>query len=140
MDKLFCSVFAFLSLAACTAADDIKGNEYKLVKPPYAAQEITLGFAKDENRYFGQVLNYYFGNYSIGAKTIKFNAPASTKMAGPVEIMDAENEKVYLKDISGALEIKTEGDKLILKNKAGKEFVFEKKAASEKQADPRAEK
>lgn len=138
MDKLFCSVFAFLSLASCTGVDAIKGNEYKLIKPPYAAEDITLGFAKDENRYFGQVLNYYFGNYTLGGKTIKLTAPASTKMAGPVEIMDAENE--FLKDISGALEIKTEGDKLILKNKAGKEFVFEKKAPGEKQADPRAEK
>lgn len=127
MDKLFCSVFAFLSLAACTGADAIKGNEYVLVKPPYAT-EITIGFAKDENRYFGQVLNYYFGNYTLGAKTIKFNMPASTKMAGPENIMKAEDE--YLKEISGPLEIKTEGNKLILKNKAGKEFVFEKKSAS----------
>ena len=54
--------------------------------------------------------------------------PASTKMAGPEDIMKAEDE--YLKEIAGPLEIKTEGDKLILKNKAGKEFVFEKKASS----------
>ncbi len=133
MDKLFCSVFAFLSLAACTGADDIKGNEYILTKSPYAAEEITLGFAKDENRYFGQVLNYYFGNYTLGARSIKFNAPASTKMAGPTEVMDAENE--YLRDITGSLEIKTQEDKLILKNKAGKEFVFEKKAPVQKQAE-----
>jgi len=133
MDKLFCSVFAFLSLAACTGADAIKGNEYRLVEPPYAAEEITLGFAKDENRYFGQVLNYYFGNYTLGARTIKLNAPASTRMAGPEEIMKAENE--YLRDITGSLEMKTEENKLILKNKAGKEFVFEKKAAPSKQPE-----
>lgn len=133
MDKLFCSVFAFLSFAACTGADAIKGNEYILVKPPYAAEEITIGFAKDENRYFGQVLNYYFGNYTFGPKTIKLSAPASTKMAGPTEIMNAENE--YLKDITGSLEIKTEENKLILKNKAGKEFVFEKKIPIQKQAE-----
>ncbi len=133
MDKLFCSVFAFLSLAACSGKDAIVGNEYVLTKSPYAAEEITLGFAKDENRYFGQVLNYYFGNYTLGARTIKLSAPASTKMAGPVEIMNAENE--YLRDITGSLEMKTEDNKLILKNKAGKEFVFEKKPAAPKQAE-----
>lgn len=133
MDKLFCSVFAFLSLAVCSGADVIKGNEYRLIKPPYAAENITLGFAKDENRYFGQVLNYYFGNYTIGMKTIKFTVPASTRMAGPENVMNAENE--YLKDISGSLEIETKGDKLILRNKAGKEFIFEKKVAAEKASD-----
>lgn len=133
MDKLFCSVFAFLSLAACNGGDMIKDNEYKLLKPEYAAEEITLGFSKDENRYYGQVLNYYFGNYKFIGKSIKLSNPASTKMAGPEDVMKAESE--YLKDIAGSLDFQVDGNKLILKNKDGKEFVFEKKVPASKKAE-----
>jgi len=126
MKELFCSMFTFLSLAACTGADTIKGAEYKLVEPPYAV-EITLGFDEKAKKYHGKALNYYFGEYRIKGKTIEFLYPASTRMAGPVDQMNAEN--AYFGELNGKMNFDIKDNKLILKNKDNKELVFEKTAS-----------
>ena len=130
MNTFFCSMFAFLSLASCTGADAIKGNEYTLIEPKYST-EVTLGFDKKQDLYHGAVLNRYFGNYAINKKgVIEFKNSASTKMAGSPEDMKSEDE--YFKGFGGTMNFKTEDDNLILTNKDGKQFIYKKTQNAEK--------
>lgn len=123
MNSFFCTMFAFLSLAGCSVANNIKGNTYVLVEPKYTP-EITLGFDKTANRYYGKIVNNYFGFYKLNGSTINFEGPASTMMMGPEEDMKAES--VYLKALEGEKTAQIKDDKLIIKDNKTT-FTFKKK-------------
>lgn len=123
MKTFFCTMFAFMSLASC-AGTDLKGNEYVLETPKYS-NEVTLGFDKSKNTFYGGALNRYFGNYTVKGDKINFTRAGSTMMAGTVVQMNDESR--YLKTLEGEKSFKIEGDKLILKSIDGTEAVFKKK-------------
>lgn len=124
MNSFFCTMFAFMSLAGCTVANNIKGNTYTLVEPKYST-EITLGFDKIQDRYFGKIVNNYFGRYTINNNKIKFGEPGITMMMGSIEDMNAES--AYIKALENEQTAEIKGDKLILTNKEGKKLIFNKK-------------
>ena len=94
MSKLFSLILGTLLFAACTAEtpDSFVGKEYKLQNAP-ANAEITLGFDGKENRFFGKsAINNYFGSYTLDGDKITFGPAGATMMAGPQELMTAEQE------------------------------------------------
>lgn len=123
MNSFFCTMFAFMSLASCTVANNIKGNTYTLVEPKYSA-EITLGFDKTD-RYYGKIVNNYFGKYTINNNKIKFGQPGVTMMMGGAEEMKAES--AYIKELQNEKTAEIKGNKLILTGSDGKKLIFNKK-------------
>lgn len=125
MSKLFSLILGTLLFAACTAEtpDSFVGKEYKLQNAP-ANAEITLGFDGKENRFFGKsAINNYFGSYTLDGDKITFGPAGATMMAGPQELMTAEQE--YLQFLPTVKHFKLDGEKLILSGADGKELVFE---------------
>ena len=125
MSKLFSLILGTLLFAACTAEtpDSFVGKEYKLQNAP-ANAEITLGFDGKENRFFGKsAINNYFGSYTLDGDKITFGPAGATMMAGPQELMTAEQE--YLQFLPTVKHFKLDGEKLTLSGADGKELVFE---------------
>ena len=118
--NLFCAV---VMLAACSSQDaSFKGKEYKLTNAPENA-EITLGFDKTENRFFGHVVNNYFGTYEVKGTALKFGPAGVTMMAGPENLMKAESQ--YLMMLPKVNAFVLEENKLTLKTTDGQELVYE---------------
>jgi len=123
--KLFNLFFGALFLSACSTqtADSFSGKEYKLQNVPENV-EITLGFDRVETRFFGvAAINRYFGSYSVEGEVISFGPAGSTMMAGPEELMKAEQE--YLRFLPTVSRYKLNGKTLSLFSRDGKELVFE---------------
>lgn len=94
--KKFLSLFSVLMLFACSDKSASLDGEYKMVNAPENA-EITIGFAED--RYFGNAaINRYFGSFAKNGNEIKFGPAGATMMAGPEELMKAEQQ--YLQDLA----------------------------------------
>ena len=111
MSKLFSLILGTLLFAACTAEtpDSFVGKEYKL---------------QNENRFFGKsAINNYFGSYTLDGDKITFGPAGATMMAGPQELMTAEQE--YLQFLPTVKHFKLDGEKLTLSGADGKELVFE---------------
>lgn len=91
MKKFAWVLLVLLSLGACSSESEqsFKGKEYKLLQAQNGAN-ITIGFAPQENRYFGKVVNNYFGAYELDGDKIKFGPAGSTMMMGPQSEMEAE--------------------------------------------------
>jgi len=98
----------------------IKGNLYLLDNAP-ENMEISLGFDKDEPKFYGQAVNNYFGSYSLNDNKIKFSMVGSTMMAAPEPMMKAENE--YFNSLGEMTNIRLENGRLILSGD-NKELVF----------------
>ncbi len=126
MKKLLSLFAALFMLSGCfeTSENTFKGKEYRLVSSP-ENMEITIGFAADENRFFGKALNNYMGSYQTDGNELVFSQAASTMMAGPQEMMKAESD--YLAAFPKINAFELNGKKLILKTSDGKELVFEEK-------------
>ena len=123
MRKILSFMFAVILLSACSSDDaSLKGKEYKM-KDAVNNAEITLGFDANENRYFGRVINNYFGQYTIEGETIKFGPAGATMMAGPQNLMEAESQ--YLTTLPNVNSFVLDGKVLTLKTSDGKELVFE---------------
>ncbi len=130
MKKLLSCIFALILTAACSAQENsFKGKEYKMNDAVNKA-EITLGFDKTENRFFGKVVNNYFGQYEIDGNTIKFGPAGATMMAGPENLMKAESQ--YLMTLPNVNAFVLEGQKLTLKTSDGKELIFEEVVEAQK--------
>ena len=130
MKKLLSCIFALILTAACSAQENsFKGKEYKMNDAVNKA-EITLGFDKTENRFFGIVVNNYFGQYEIDGNTIKFGPAGATMMAGPENLMKAESQ--YLMTLPNVNAFVLEGQKLTLKTSDGKELIFEEVVEAQK--------
>ena len=120
--SLFCGA---IFLAACTSqsADSFVGKEYKLQNAPDNA-EITIGFAAKETRFFGvAAINNYFGSYQLNGGKITLEPAGSTMMAGPEELMKAEQD--YLHFLPTVVSYKLNGKFLTIVGENDKELVFE---------------
>lgn len=113
---LFLSLFAVCS---CSRGETLPGKTFTLTDFPVAA---TLGFDAHENRFFGQVVNNYFGNYTASADTITFSTVGSTMMMGPRDEMDFE--RTYLDDLHQVQSYALQGDTLTLTLSDGRKLHF----------------
>ena len=93
MKKIFAVLNLLLLLGACsTGAEEnagFVGKNYQM-QDAWNNTVITLGFAADEPRFYGSVVNNYFGNYQTDGNKITFGDAGSTMMMGPREEMEAE--------------------------------------------------
>lgn len=125
MKKILALFMGVFMLAACSSEEQttFKGFEYKMLNAPNNA-EVTLSFDSVENRFFGKVVNRYFGTYEVDGNNITFGPAASTLMMGPAEQMEAEYE--LLKALPTMKIFKFEGKKLIFTSEDGNKLEFEK--------------
>ena len=124
MKKTICAVLASMMLCACSAkSDKLNGNKY--VNDSNKGVEISLSFAEDENRMFGEVVNNYFATYTVDGNKLVFNGIGSTMMMGPEDAMKVEREYFNFMNES-PIEYSVSGDTLTLKNKKGETLVFKK--------------
>ncbi len=96
MKKILLTLVAALMLNGCNEQEPVSLNGKNFVLANDNA--ITLSFDAKENKYYGKVLNNYFGSYTIEKNTIKFGPTASTMMAGPEEEM--KKEQTYFQNLS----------------------------------------
>ena len=96
MKKILLTMVAALTLNACSESEPVSlnGKNFVLAND----NTITLSFDAKENKYYGKVLNNYFGSYTIEKNNIKFGPTASTMMAGPEAEM--KKEQTYFQDLS----------------------------------------
>lgn len=113
---LFLSLFAVCS---CSRGETLPGKTFTLTDSPVVA---TLGFDAHENRFFGQVVNNYFGNYTASADTITFSTVGTTMMMGPRDEMDFE--RTYLDDLHQVQSYALQGDTLTLTLSDGRKLHF----------------
>lgn len=90
----------------------------------YKNKNITITFNK--NRISGKItVNKYNASFSINDQNVEVNNISKTKMIGPKELMNIENE--YLDLLSNAETIKIRGNFLTIKTKDNKELIFKEK-------------
>lgn len=87
MKKIVSAIIAALALTACSKSEDtVVGKNYVLLPE----KAITLTFDAKENRFYGQAVNNYFGEYKIDKNNITLTLIGSTMMAAPEEEMKKE--------------------------------------------------
>ena len=119
--KKILSLCSILMLFACSNKAVSLDGEYKMLNAPENA-EITIGFEGD--RYFGQsAVNRYFGSFEKEGDKIKFGPAGATMMAGPEELMKAEQQ--YLQNLAKVTTYTINGKTLNLKGE-GVNLSFEK--------------
>lgn len=124
MKKILALFMGVFMLTACNSENQtFKGYEYKMLGTPENI-EATLGFDKAENKFFGAVVNRYFGSYEVDGDKITFGPAASTMMMGPEDAMNVEFELFQAFPVIKTF--KLDGKKLIFTSDDGKEIVFEK--------------
>lgn len=123
MKKLLFMIIAALGLTACGKPATIQGNEYQLTNAPENA-EITIAFSGTDNRYFGKVVNRYFGTYTIEGDKLTFGPTASTMMMGPEPLMKAEQQ--YFQELATVQGFKASENELTLTLADNKTLVFKK--------------
>lgn len=138
MKKFFIFLTAAIVLTGCTSTprrdidltpavvtiEAVAGNEYVLTNR-FAENNLTLGFDK-EGRIFGFAgINRFFGKATIADGTIVVDALATTRMAGPRELMIVEDQ--YLTLLKSAKTITIEGNTLILTNEKEENLIFNKR-------------
>ncbi len=112
-----------LVVTACSSQpESFKGKDYKMVDAMNGA-DITLAFSNKDNRFFGKVVNRYFGSYTTEGDKIEFGPAGATMMMGPQPLMEAEQN--YLSSLPQVKTFALDGKKLTLKMADGKELVFE---------------
>ncbi len=122
MRKLSYVLAALLCIAGCSkSTGDFKGKEYSMINPQNGV-EITLGFDQTEPRFFGKVVNNYFGSYELDGNKIKFGPAASTMMMGPEKEMEAEQN--YLQILPRVVSWQMSGSNLVLVTNNGQEIGF----------------
>ena len=133
MKKIFITILMCLTIIGCkedkitqNKTTSIKGIEYILTDTPDNAI-ITLTFSEKDNRYFGQVINRYFGTYEIKTdNNLALSGAASTMMAGPRDLMQLEQE--YLIKLSKVIGYEVSGETLTLHLSDGQTLVYKKHA------------
>ncbi len=122
MKKLLSALIAALALTACSEGEqNVVGKTYALLPE----KAITLTFDAKENRFFGQAVNNYFGEYKLDKHNITLTLIGSTMMAAPEPEMKKETDyfqnlgKIKTYTLNGkSLELK--GDGVILKYEEAK--------------------
>lgn len=123
MKKYFAACLMLLAVAACSSKPEqsFKGKEYQLLQAQNDAV-ITLAFDDQELRYFGKIVNNYFGSYELDGKKIKFGPAASTMMMGPEDLMEAEQN--FLQILPKIVSYHFVDDNLVLVTDNGQELAF----------------
>ncbi|MBQ8661924.1 MAG: META domain-containing protein [Alphaproteobacteria bacterium] len=121
MKKLL-SVFALvLLMCGCSEKAGFIGKNYQLQNAQNGVK-VTLAFAADEPRYFGAVVNRYFGTYELNGSKIKFGPAGVTMMMGPEKEMEAEQN--FLGILPHIVSYKMVGSSLVLITDNGQELGF----------------
>ena len=131
MPKFLIAVLMCLMVLGCKeeaiaqkSTPTIKGVEYVLMDTPNNAT-ITLTFSREDNRYFGKVLNNYFGSYEMqDSGYLVLSGAASTMMAGPRDLMQLEQD--YFIKLSKVAGYETNGEILTLHLSDGQTLVYKK--------------
>ncbi len=89
MKKLFLLLPLFLLNACQNNTQSLNGTAYQF---QFNETPILIAFDKNENRYYGKVVNNYFGNYTQTGNKITFQETGSTMMMGPEKDMKAEQK------------------------------------------------
>lgn len=121
MKKLLAFLGLVLMVAGCSRQPSFQGKTYQMQNAQNDA-EIILEFAADEPRYFGSVVNRYFGTYELDGSKIKFGPAGATMMMGPEELMEAEYN--YLQILPRVVSYKMDGTSLVLVTNNGQELGF----------------
>ncbi|MBQ8251705.1 MAG: META domain-containing protein [Alphaproteobacteria bacterium] len=121
MKKLFLFLPLFLLNACQNNAHSLNGTAYQfqLNETP-----ILIAFDKNENRYYGKVVNNYFGNFTQTGNKITFQETGSTMMMGPEKAMKAEQE--WFKTISQISSYSQSKNALIFTLKDGSQIKLNK--------------
>ena len=124
MRKLFSILTVLLIVAGCSSQPEptFKGKLYQLREAQNNAV-ITLGFAADEPRFYGKVVNNFFGSYTFDGAAITFGPAGATMMMGPEPLMEAEQN--FLGILPRIKSFKMDGKNLILITDNGQELVFD---------------
>lgn len=88
MKKLILTIVTLLALGACTKEETIAGKKFALMPE----KSFTILFDKSGNRFSGQALNNYFGEYKIEKNNLTLTVQGATMMAGSEEEMQKEME------------------------------------------------
>ncbi len=128
MKKIMISCAVAACLAGCGPTDKLAGNAYQLTEPA-AVMPIVLAFAPDENRFYGQAVNNYFGTYTIDGQNIAFSPVGTTMMMGAPDEMAAE--RTYLQSLPDVTTYRQTGNTLTLTKKDGQTLTFQKTTAAE---------
>ncbi|MBP7370730.1 MAG: META domain-containing protein [Arenimonas sp.] len=131
-------ILALLFLLVLTACDgefkmsDVVGN-WQLIsidsqpapKEVRGNQGVTLDIQED-GKFAGQApVNRYFGQIKVNGKIIKIGPVGSTMMAGPPELMQAEQD--YFKALGEQIKsAKVESGKLVITAMDDKKLVFDR--------------
>ena len=108
-------------VSGCSGQPAFKGKSYQLLEAQNNAK-VILEFAQDENRYFGSIVNRYFGTYELDGNKIKFGPAGVTMMMGPEDQMEAEQN--YLQILPRIVSYKMSGSNLVLVTNNGQELGF----------------
>jgi len=123
--KIIATVCSVLALSACGNETQ---NPEKLKGANFVTKsgdtQITLAFAPDEMRINGRIVNLYNASYTADGDNIKFGAMASTRMMGPMDAMNAEQD--YFQFMSTVEKYNLNDGKLTLRGEDGREMVFDR--------------
>lgn len=120
--KKMLSVFALvLLMCGCSEKAGFIGKNYQLQNAQNGVK-VTLAFAADEPRYFGAVVNRYFGTYELNGSKIKFGPAGVTMMMGPEKEMEAEQN--FLGILPHIVSYKMVDSSLVLITDNGQELGF----------------
>ncbi|MCM1324456.1 MAG: META domain-containing protein [Acetobacter sp.] len=87
MKKLLLTILVLCGLNACSKSEEtIAGKTFALLPE----KSITLSFDAKENRFFGQAVNNYFGEYKLEKNNLTLKLIGSTMMAAPEPEMKKE--------------------------------------------------
>ncbi len=121
MKKIFYTLLLVLSLSACNKQETLSSKNYVMQNTPQNIN-ITLGFNTEENKYFGGVVNRFFGNYTSEGTKITFAPGGSTMMMGPPNAMKAEQG--FFATLQKINSYKLDGETLVLITTDGQELTF----------------
>ena len=123
MKKFLAAIVVFL-ISACSVQPEqsFKGKQYQLLNAQNDSQ-VILNFAADEPRYYGKIVNNYFGSYELDGSKIKFGPAGSTMMMGPEPLMEAEQN--FLRILPRITAFRFQEKTLILITDNGQELAFE---------------
>ena len=125
MKKILAFFSLIFLLGACSAGSSQEavfiGKNYQMQNAWNNAQ-ITLGFDASEPRFFGSVVNNYFGFYKLNGNKLSFEDAGVTLMMGPAEEMEAE--RLYLELLPKISTYRMDGTDLILLTADGAEYRF----------------
>lgn len=125
MKKLFLLLPFFLLNACHSNSDTLRGNSYQF---EINETPVLISFDKKDNRYYGKVVNNYFGSYSKDGNNITLHEGGATMMMGPKTKMLAEQEWFKLIPQISSFEQTQNGIIFTLKN--GKKLTLQKTKTS----------